>query len=66
MVANLERDLLREKEVAGLLAICTRGVWRLVARGELAQPVRIGQRSVRWRMKDVQAYIERQEQGGVR
>jgi excisionase family DNA binding protein len=58
IASTIQRELLRVGEVAAMLAICERGVWRLVARAELPQPLKVG-RSARWRMQDVQAYIER-------
>lgn len=35
-IAQLEDDLVDGKAVGRTLGICIRGVWRLVARGELA------------------------------
>lgn len=40
------------KELAALLSISVREVWRLVAKGDLAQPVKIG-RCSRWFESDV-------------
>jgi len=45
------------REVATILGISTRSVWRLVAKGELPQPVRFG-RTVRWRSGDIDRCIE--------
>jgi excisionase family DNA binding protein len=45
------------REVAEILSISTRSVWRLVASGELPQPIRFG-RNVRWRLADVEAWID--------
>jgi predicted DNA-binding transcriptional regulator AlpA len=52
-------QLINVKKVAAMLDICTRGVWRLVARGELPQPKPVGRRAKRWRLVDIQAYIRR-------
>ena len=46
------------QEVASLLGISIRFVWRLVARGDLKQPVRLG-RSRKWVYLDVLAYIQK-------
>lgn len=46
------------KDVADLLGICTRTVWRLVQRGELPRPVKIGAAS-RWVYSELCAYIQR-------
>jgi excisionase family DNA binding protein len=45
------------KEVATILKVSKRTVWRLVASGELPQPIRFG-RNVRWKLEDVEAWIE--------
>ena len=50
--------LLKIKEVAVLLGICVRGVWRLIAVGVLPQPVHVGA-SARLPESEVMAYIER-------
>jgi len=50
--------LLNVCRVAELLGISKRGVYRLVARGELAKPVKVGQVS-RWLESEVIAWIER-------
>lgn len=42
--------------VATTLSIGRRSVWKLVARGELAKPVRIG-RACRWFVSDIDAYL---------
>lgn len=45
------------REVAAILSISTRSVWRLVASRKFPQPIRFG-RSARWRLTDVEACIE--------
>jgi excisionase family DNA binding protein len=54
-------------QVGRLLGVSARTVWRLVAAGELAQPVAIGS-SARWRRGDVEAYLDdlRPYQGALR
>jgi predicted DNA-binding transcriptional regulator AlpA len=46
------------REVARMLAISPRSVWRLVATQDLAPPVKV-RRSARWFESDVRAYQER-------
>jgi len=46
-------------EVATILSVSTRTVWRLVSSGELPQPIRFG-RNVRWRASDIEEWIETQ------
>lgn len=52
----MESVLLRVKEVAALLAISARQVWKLNTTGRLPMPVRLG-RSVRWRRVELQAWL---------
>lgn len=54
--------MINVREVAAILSISTRSVWRLVAAGELPQPIRFG-RNVRWRLEDVEAWIEARASG---
>ena len=57
--------LLSVNEVADLLAVSVRTVWRLLSTGRLPQPIRIGGgRIVRWRHSDLQAFIAEQAAGG--
>ena len=58
MSDNHEPDgLLKITEVGKLLASSTRHVWRLIAKGELPQPVHVG-RSARLFRADVEAYLK--------
>ena len=50
-------ELLRVEEVARMLGISKRSVWRLVAGKELPEPVSIG-RCRRWHVADVRAFIQ--------
>ncbi len=45
----------RIKQLAALLSLSVRGVWRLVAKGELPPPVKIGRCSV-WFESDLVAF----------
>jgi predicted DNA-binding transcriptional regulator AlpA len=54
--------LLDVKELAATLGICARSCWRLSAlaesgHGSFPRPLRIGPKTIRWRLADVQAYI---------
>jgi excisionase family DNA binding protein len=46
-------------DVAALLNVSLRQVWRMRAARELPAPVRIGKRAVRWREADIINYLER-------
>jgi prophage regulatory protein len=49
------------REVATILSVSTRTVWRLISRGEIPQPIRFG-RNVRWRQIDIESWIASQAQ----
>ena len=55
-------QLLGVKDVAGLLRMHPRSIWRLTARAEAGlaefpKPLRIGPKTVRWRLSDLQTYL---------
>ena len=50
--------LLSVVQVAGMLTISTREVWRRADSGELPQPVRLGARTRRWLRDEIEAVIE--------
>jgi excisionase family DNA binding protein len=49
--------LLKADEVAQMLAISTRTLWRLVSVKKCPAPVRVGG-STRWRASEVEAWVE--------
>jgi predicted DNA-binding transcriptional regulator AlpA len=57
-----EVRLLDVKELAAVLGMHPRSIWRLAAMAEAGQgnfpkPLRIGPKTIRWRLVDVQAYL---------
>ena len=57
------RPLLTAREVAAVLGIHVRTVWRLSAMAEMGEgdfprPVRIAKKTIRWRRQDLERYIE--------
>ena len=48
--------LLSVREVAAILGICERTVWRLHDSNQMPQCIRLG-RSVRWRRSDIEAWV---------
>lgn len=48
--------LIAADELARMLDVSTRTVWRLLSTGRMVQPVRIGG-SVRWRLDEVKEWI---------
>lgn len=55
--AEPERLLLPVDQVAQMLGLGVRTVWRLTSARRLAAPVRIG-RAVRWRRQDVLEFVD--------
>ena len=53
----MDARLLNVSEVARILSVSTRTVWRLVSAGELPPPQRIGKRLRRWRAADIENYV---------
>lgn len=66
--ARMERKiLLSVGEVAAMLSISTREVWRRADSGELPRPIRLGARTRRWLREEIEAIIEhakRQREAG--
>lgn len=50
--------LITSETVAKKLSISVRTLWRLVAAGTFPKPVRYNRKLVRWKTKDVEAYLE--------
>lgn len=50
-------SLIEIREFAAILKVSTRTIWRLVSSGEAPAPLRIGG-SCRWRLKEVERWIE--------
>ncbi|MFO0941532.1 MAG: helix-turn-helix domain-containing protein [Pirellulales bacterium] len=50
-------SLLTIQELAAVLKISQRSIWRLVSNGQLVKPIRIGG-SVRWRVQDVKEWVD--------
>lgn len=51
-----ERVLISAKELAELLGVSIRTLWRLRSGGQLPLPVRLGH-TVRWRMTDIETWL---------
>ena len=57
--------LLRAPEVARLLAVDTRTIWRWVSAGVIPAPLRIGG-ATRWRRADLDAFVESKADAAAR
>lgn len=56
--------LLKAEDVATLLGISMRSLWRFRSTGVIPAPIRIGERTLRWRAQDIQEYLDRQSRMG--
>ena len=50
--------LIPVEEVASMLGVSERTLWRLLSAGKVPEPLRIG-RSTRWRSAEIREWIER-------
>jgi excisionase family DNA binding protein len=57
MSVDTAPQLIRAEDVARMMGVSERTLWRLLSAGKLPQPVRIG-RSTRWRLAEVRQWIE--------
>ena len=47
------------RQVAELYGVHVRTAWRMAATGDIPAPIRISERVVRWRLRDIERHIER-------
>lgn len=57
--------LLTSAQVADLAAVSVRTMWRMVAAGQLPQPVRYNRKLVRWRRAEVVAFLSGGKDGAT-
>ena len=53
-----EEKMLTVLQVADLLVVSERTIWRLVERGEMPQPLRINRKLVRWKASAIAKWME--------
>lgn len=60
------QKLLTVRQVAEMLSISTREVWRRADSGDLPRPIQLGKRVRRWLRDEIEAIIEqaKQRRGG--
>lgn len=51
--------LLDVRQVAELFQVHRRTVWRMAAAGDIPAPIRISDRVVRWRLRDIERHLEK-------
>lgn len=51
--------LLTARQVADLIGVDVRTVWRMAQTGGVPAPVRLSERVVRWRLADLEAHLDR-------
>ena len=59
MDAKSSCQLLTVRQVAGLLSVHPRSVWRMAATGKIPAPIRLGEKTVRWRAADLEQHLEK-------
>ena len=57
-------ELLTRPEVETRTGLSCSSIYRLMSEGDFPKPLKIGQRAVRWRSKDLEAYLENRPNGG--
>lgn len=55
--------LLTARQVADLLGVHVRSVWRMAQTGEIPAPIRLSERVVRWRLADLRDHLDRKTAG---
>ena len=56
--ARMFPKLMKRPEVEAAVGLSTASIYRLMDGGEFPRPIRIGQRAVRWKAADLQAWLE--------
>jgi excisionase family DNA binding protein len=51
------------REVAELLGVNVRTVWRMAQTGDIPAPIRLSERIVRWRLSDLRQHLDRKAAG---
>lgn len=64
-VRKTDVAVINVREVAELLGVNARTVWRMSQRGEIPAPIRLGDRVVRWRLSDLREHLDRKADGSV-
>ncbi|GMV95129.1 MAG: hypothetical protein AMXMBFR82_49070 [Candidatus Hydrogenedentota bacterium] len=57
MEQDTAKELLNVKEVADMLDLCQRSVWRMSDAGKMPRPVKLGSRSL-WRKRELLSWLD--------
>lgn len=57
MTASQPERLLRRREVEAKISLSKSSLYRLMREGGFPEPIRVGQRAVRWYASDVDAWL---------
>lgn len=60
----MDRGLLTPQQVAKLLKVATRSLWRMAKQDGFPQPIRFSRKTIRWKASEVQAYIDAHQASG--
>jgi predicted DNA-binding transcriptional regulator AlpA len=52
-------QLLTVKDVASILKVHPRTVWRMSATGDIPAPLALAPKTIRWRLRDLEAHVSR-------
>ena len=58
-------QLLRRKEVERLVAICTTSLYQKIREGKFPHPIKIASTAVRWKLSEIQAWIDAQPRSTI-
>jgi|YNPMSStandDraft_1061717.scaffolds.fasta_scaffold55162_1 excisionase family DNA binding protein len=61
-----DERLLKVEEVATTVGLSRACIWRWAARGRFPQPIRLGNKTTRWKRSDVEAWIAAAEKAEPR
>ncbi len=64
-VRKTDVAVINVREVAELLGVNARTVWRMSQRGEIPAPIRLGHRVIRWRLSDLREHLDRKADGDI-
>ena len=58
----MPQHIIRRKEVEQRIGLACSTIYAMMARGDFPRPIKIGQRAVGWRSKDIDNWLSDREQ----